>query len=1252
MAESPLTQCSSSQINNPRRALLIAVVMMLCLGFLTSCRETKVEKNNPAANPASKKLTREESHRLLQLRDQANAHLENLRLKEADELLLQIIRSLPDDSFGRRNLTICRVLAAENAPDPDVRQAAITSAREALDQLMRLEPDSYVSHVLASRLAIREDDVERAQKALRRAAELAPNTAPVFYDLYSLVPLTPGEPPSAEAINSLRKVHELLPDNLYVLKDWLQMQVQIKAPDLLDTVVQIRAALKPFVEVIKQHLGHDVDKIANDLANAVVANDWQIIGRLAMPLRNIMAPEALRDERYVKLNSLEYMSHDYGTTFYERADLSSLPSDPAIPVKLVTAPKEQQPSLPQAAKDIAVLDLNLDGQMDAVALYADRVVVSAPFLTKSEEQSGNLITVAVTGDASGLVAADLDDDKDAGLDRDSSRKGHLADPDLILFGPGGIKFFENRKQKETGTRELIERPTSAEIATLQDVISVTPGDLDLDGDLDFVTLSADGIRLWSNRSNWTFEEITSRSKLPPAEFSATSAVVVDIDRDTDLDIVIAGAKGSGVLENIHHGRFRWRELDGEFRSLNGSTSLIVEELDGNGSWDLIGAGPQGLNVVLTRITPAGLVSAMKAMNIASSPFSKVASFDLDNDGLRDLLAHGDNGLSAWRGAGQGTFEAFELGLPGHEQTLAVAIADIDHDGDEDLIRATPADCEWVSNEGGNANGWINMSLVAMQLRPGEQNFSKRVNHAGIGSSIEVRAGSRYQAQVVKGPITHFGLGPNRKSDLARVLWTNGIPGNLINPERNADILEEQKLMGSCPYLYTWDGEKFVFFTDLLWNAPLGLKFAENVIAPWREWEYLKIDSDKLQAKDGEYTLRVTAELWEIEYFDQIRLFAVDHPAGVQIFTNEKVGPPSMAEHMFHTVHAPRFLVAARDSQGNDVLDQVKHRDGIYTKTYDHKLAQGLTTEHFLELDLGDWTTDSTSRTDNSAPAVKETADESVNQSSPPPRKVVLFLTGWMYPASTSLNVQFSQNPDGPKPQPPSLHAVDAKGQWHEVRPFMGFPGGKTKTIAVDISDVFEPGSTDHRVRIVTNMEFYWDAAFFKIDDEPGQFRETELKLVRARLQDRGGVSLRQWPQSGNGPELFDYQTLVPGDMWAPIEGAFTRYGNVLPLLTTRDDHLVVMHPGDEIQLAFASPADPLPEGWVRDFVINNVGWDKDCDLNTVYGETVEPMPFRAMTTYGQPRPMDEDYARYLKEYQTRTRSRAPFWNRLRQSQHP
>src|SRR5258708_181529 len=148
--------------------------------------------------------------------------------------------------------------------------------------------------------------------------------------------------------------------------------------------------------------------------------------------------------------------------------------------------------------------------------------------------------------------------------------------------------------------------------------------------------------------------------------------------------------------------------------------------------------------------------------------------------------------------------------------------------------------------------------------------------------------------------------------------------------------------------------------------------------------------------------------------------------------------------MTHTATERTLPVKAPDKHGRDVLEEIAREDGVFMKGFDAEPHRGLTDEHYLELDVG--------------PLGH-------------PKKVTLFLTGWLYPSSTSLNVGVSQDRSTPAPRPPALEVPDEHGIWQVVRPFMGFPGGRTKTIAVDLSDVFL--TDDYRLRIVTNMEFCW-----------------------------------------------------------------------------------------------------------------------------------------------------------------------------------
>jgi hypothetical protein len=687
--------------------------------------------------------------------------------------------------------------------------------------------------------------------------------------------------------------------------------------------------------------------------------------------------------------------------------------------------------------------------------------------------------------------------------------------------------------------------------------------------------------------------------------------------------VLSNAAGeAGVWKNYGHRNLRWEPFDttarGEEPAAQAGAAAVLDA-DGNVAWDLLTGGPDGIRLVSHANPRAGVVEPIKTTQVTSSPVNGLVTWDYDNDGYLDILAWNDGGVLTFRGFPGGEFQPVENLFTDPPANIRRAhAADLDHDGDLDVLFETDARLVLYLNDGGNANHWLSTSLGGDReaQRPRE-----RVNMHGIGSLAELKAGALYQARTVDRQIMHFGLGKREAADLLRTLWTNGIPQNEIHPITGQMICIEQKLKGSCPYVYTWNGREWVFYTDCLWAAPLGLQFARGVLAPAREWEYLLVSGEALAEDDGQYRLMITEELWEAAYLDEVRLIAVDHPADVEIFSNEKVGPAEIAEFRIHTVRNPRTPIAARNDRGRDVLKLIAHRDKEFVQLFNRGIRQGLVEPHYLELDLG-----------------------SLND----PQKITLFLSGWTWPTDTSINVALGENPNLAGPQPPSLWVPNERGEWIEAIGYIGFPGGKTKTIAIDISDVFP--SDDYRLRVHTSMEIYWDAAFFSVDEQAAETRQQEAPLVSAELRYRGFS--HRGERQGNGPESYDASRIDPWPHWPPMLGRFTRYGDATELVRERDDLLAVFGAGDALELRFAKPADDPPPGWKRDFLLYNVGWDKDADLNTVAGQTPEPLPFSAMPRYPLPpdvAPPDTPALRdYLRRYQTREQPRSAFWRLVRE----
>ena len=184
---------------------------------------------------------------------------------------------------------------------------------------------------------------------------------------------------------------------------------------------------------------------------------------------------------------------------------------------------------------------------------------------------------------------------------------------------------------------------------------------------------------------------------------------------------------------------------------------------------------------------------------------------------------------------------------------------------------------------------------------------------------------------------------------------------------------------------------------------------------------------------------------------------------------------------------------------------------------------------------------------------------------------------------------------------------------------------------------------------MTSAEIYWDRAFFTLNEEAAPIQIQSLPLTSAQLFERGFSAAL--PPKEDAPRQYDGKQISHTPKWPPMQGNFTRLGDVHTLLNSADDQLVVIGAADAIRCRFKSR--PLRTGWKRDFILHSVGWDKDADLNTVYGQNSEPLPFREMDSYPNDaadlRLENRSYQQYLRRYQTRQQNRRAFWDYVRES---
>jgi hypothetical protein len=539
-------------------------------------------------------------------------------------------------------------------------------------------------------------------------------------------------------------------------------------------------------------------------------------------------------------------------------------------------------------------------------------------------------------------------------------------------------------------------------------------------------------------------------------------------------------------------------------------------------------------------------------------------------------------------------------IAGLADAAALAAGDFDGDGRVDLFAVKPdGTLARHLNQTALKNNWLRVQLTGiknLKLAP--------------GAEVEVKAGAFYEKKVYTGVPLLFGLRNYAQADTVRITWPNGLIQNeMKQPALRVYKYEEaQRLSGSCPVIWTWNGSEFEYITDVLGVAPLGASSGDGKYFPTDHDEYIQIRGDQLRAVNGEYEVRITEELSEVSYLDQVRLIAVDHPADLAIYTNDKWKGPPFPEFRLFGARRRSEALKASDDDGSDVTDRIRRIDRRYPEGFLRDM-NGVARTHSLTLDFG---------------------------AAAPDNRAVLILSGWVDWADGSTFLSQAQESSGGL-APPQLQVKDARGRWVTVLPDMGMPAGKPKTIAVDLTGKFL--SKSREVRIVTNLCVFWDEIFLSESSSAPEAVLTELTPSLTDLRFRGFSEALIHPQRRQ-PEQFLYARPAATSLWNPTPGMYTRYGEVTPLLTDVDDRFVIMGSGDEVQLKFAAaPLPPLPSGWRRDFLLKVDGWAKDRDANTAFSQTVEPLPFHSMSAYpyppGEQYPADEFHQQYRKEYNTR-----------------
>jgi Flp pilus assembly protein TadD len=1078
---------------------------------------------------------------------------------------------------------------ANNIGTSLMSQQLLEKAAEKFDQAYRLDPTLSLAETNKGIALLYLQKLPEAKAALEHSAQQSPNDPHTWYVLGLLYR---SQNDNQQGIKAFQRVLTLDPtsaDSHYFLGSF-----QLELHDFAAAVAEYRAALA-----------------INPLHASAEFGLARALQRQGKTEEAKVAFDRFRQITNAKLASP--FSHNYGEEGSlgraEDAPGGTLKTGPMIPVTFAkswesASDKDTTPEHTGAC----LIDMDGSGHLSLIvmghgpnAVRAYRSTTAGIFDPLPADQTG----LTVSGDGVACASGDFDND---GL------------PDLAFAMSDRVLLFRN-----LGNGKFADVTKEAGITPANRPFNLIFVDYDHDGDLDlFVTgTAANGAGpnvLWRNNGNKTFTNWTKETGLGGTG-STTAATLSDLNNDRAVDLLVTGSDTAPTFfANPRDGAFKVSPLFAD-KTLPPTTAVAVFDFNKDGWMDVALAHSGAPGVTLWRNVNGKRFERVPLPIEDATGASSVVALDFDNDGWIDLAAiiETANGpaLRAFRDLGPEGFKdvtaQLKLDAIKLKSPSTLLAADVDGDGATDLIITQQDGAATVlRNEGGSKNHSLRISLKGLAD-----------NKSALGTKVEIFANDMWQKWEITTPQDLIaGLGTADKADLVRLLWPTGVPQDEIDvpAAKRLQLGELDRRGSSCPTLFAWDGKKFTFVTDVIGAGVVG-----HWISPVKRNtpdpdEWIKIDGAQFKARAGRLSLRFGEPMEEVNYVDQVRLVAIDHPAGTQVYPNEGfLSEPPFAKAqtiVSAAAHAPK---AAWDDHGNNALPQLRAIDHTYVKDFTNLSFAGFANQHTLTLDLGPWT---------------------------PTRPLHLLLHGFVeYFSASSMYAAWQS---GLAPIPPYVEAQLPDGSWQRIVNDMGFPAGLPRTIVVDLTHKL-PANTQ-RIRIVTNLQIYWDQAL--VDNGVGngsaaapQIHQTELPLLTADLAFRG------YPQQLDGATTpgdlnYNYQRISHTGPFVPQRGAYTRYGSVTPLLRHIDDEYVIFGTGEDMDLEFNSAAQPpLPKGWVRDYFFYANGYVKDMDFYEASPFTVGAMPFHGMSTY--PYSPDEHYpddarrTAYQLEWNNRFESGAP-----------
>ena len=347
-------------------------------------------------------------------------------------------------------------------------------------------------------------------------------------------------------------------------------------------------------------------------------------------------------------------------------------------------PQQIISTLADSAVAVVAADLDGDGDLDAVSASSNDDEIAWYENTDGLGTFGAQQVVTNLADsATAVAAADLDGDGDLDLVSTSSNDDKLA-------------WYENTDGAGTfGAQQIIS--TAADGPR-----TLAAADLDGDGDPDLLVGSFAGIPTEVSWFENTDGQATFGAKqtITTLASSPTSVVAGDLDGDGDLDVLACSFTDNEIAWYANTngaGSFGAQQIIASGTTAVFPTSVIATDVDGDGDMDVVSTSRNDDKLAWYENTNGlGSFGSQQVVSTAGNGANSVSAGDIDLDGDFDLAQGSsfDDEISWYANTnGGGSFGVQQIVSNLADQAVRVVLADLDGDGDLDILSSSSNDDE-------------------------------------------------------------------------------------------------------------------------------------------------------------------------------------------------------------------------------------------------------------------------------------------------------------------------------------------------------------------------------------------------------------------------------------------------------------------------------------------------------------------------------------------------------------------------------